>query len=93
MKYITILQTVLQLFPLLISAIKALEDAFPQAGLGGMKLGMIRSTLETAFSKATDISVKFAEIWPVLESVIAGIVTAANAAGVFKKKDAGGGQS
>lgn len=69
----------LQLLPSIISAIKAIEEFMPVDGAGKEKLEIIKKTLEIADSKS-------AEIWPMIERVVAVIVNTANRLGIFKKK-------
>jgi len=85
MKYLQIVQLILSLFPTLISAIKAVEDAIPGSGHGEQKLAMVRAMLESAYEVSTDALGRFIDIWPALEKTIAGIVAAFNAVGLFKK--------
>ncbi|MCL4687489.1 MAG: hypothetical protein KJ007_02865 [Burkholderiales bacterium] len=85
MKYLEIAKLVLALFPVLISAIKAVEEAIPGQGNGEQKLAMVRGVLENAFKVATDVTVQFEALWPALAGVIGSVVTAFNASGIFKK--------
>lgn len=85
MKYLQLVQLILQLFPLLIQTIKAVEDAIPGNGNGEQKLAMVRAVLESAYGAATDAMGSFMDIWPSLESTIKAIVTAFNATKVFEK--------
>lgn len=82
---LNILRTVLTLLPLLIDAVRAIEAAMPQSGLGAAKLGVIRSTLEAAFSVAKDASVTFDQVWPVLETAVGAVVGVFNKVGIFNK--------
>lgn len=85
MKYLEIAKLVLALFPVLISAIKAVEEAIPGQGNGEQKLAMVRGVLENAFKVATDVTVQFEALWPALAGVIGSVVTAFNSSGIFKK--------
>jgi hypothetical protein len=82
---IELVKLVLSLLPLLVSAIKAVEEAIPGQGYGEQKLAMIRSIIEAAFEKGGGMLDSFGQAWPVLESTIGAIVRAFNATGVFKK--------
>lgn len=74
-QFLAIAKIILSLFPLVIQAVQALEAAFPQSGQGAVKLGLVKTTLESAYSIASDAEVEFEKIWPVLEKAIAGLVT------------------
>lgn len=82
---LAILKTVLTLLPLLIDAVKAIEAALPQSGLGTQKLSIIRSTLEATFRTANEVSVTFEQVWPALEATVGAVVNAFNRVGVFNK--------
>ena len=86
--YFTIIKTVLGLLPVVVEAVKAIETALPESGAGAQKLEIIKATLSSAYEVANDTVASFESIWPVLSSMIAAIVAAFNAAGVFKKKTA-----
>lgn len=85
MKFLSILKLVVSILPLLIDAIKAVEDAIPGAGKGEAKLAAVRSAMESSYKVSTDVQASFEEVWPVMENTVGGIVKGFNAAGVFKK--------
>jgi len=85
MKYLTIIKLVVSLLPVLIEAIKAVEEAIPGKGAGEAKLAAIRAIIEGVYATATDLGVTFGEVWPVLEKTISGLVAAFNKSGEFKK--------
>jgi len=85
MKFLTILKAIIALLPMVIEAIKAVEEAIPGQGKGEAKLAAIRAILEGAYAAAQDIGLTFSELWPALEKTIAGLVGAFNSAGVFRK--------
>ena len=85
MKYVALVKLILSLLPVLVEAIRAVEDAIPGEGKGELKLAAIRVVLESAYAVSTDAVGRFDDLWPALQSTIAGIVTALNKAGVFKK--------
>lgn len=60
---LTVVTTVLQLIPAVITAIKAIEDAIPGNGLGEQKLAAIRNILESA-----DATID--AVWPTIEKTI-----------------------
>ena len=69
--------------PILISAIKAIEEAIPGEGKGEQKLAAVRGILE-GITAATG-SANFAALWPMLEGVAKVLVTAFNATGIFSR--------
>lgn len=82
---IALIGLVAQLLPTLIAAIKAVEDAMPQAGQGAAKLEMVRGWCEAAYATVTGTTITFAQVWPALEATVKSIVTVKNALGEFKK--------
>lgn len=85
MKFLSVVRTIVALMPVLIQAIRAAEEAIPGSGKGEQKLVMIRGVLEAAYSAASDAENTFDEIWPAIQKAVGSIVSALNAAGVFKK--------
>ncbi|MGJ0515157.1 MAG: hypothetical protein ACR65O_05320 [Methylomicrobium sp.] len=85
MKFLSILKLVVSILPLLIDAIKSVEDAIPGVGKGEAKLAAVRSAMESSYKVSTDVQASFEEVWPVMENTVGGIVKGFNAAGVFKK--------
>lgn len=69
---------VLKMLPVIIAAIKAIEDAIPGNGKGEQKLAMLRQILELADGTITSL-------WPTIESVVKVLVKTFNDTGVFKK--------
>lgn len=69
---------VLKMLPVIIAAIKAIEDAIPGNGKGEQKLAMLRQILELTDSTITNL-------WPTIESVVKVLVNTFNDTGTFKK--------
>jgi len=86
MKFLQIARLIISMMPILISAIKAAEDALPGKGKGEQKLAMVRGMLESAYGAATDAESTFDEVWPAIQKAIASIVAAFNAVGELDKK-------
>ena len=72
-----VLIQIVQLVPVLITAIKAIEDAIPGKGVGEAKLAAIRGILEQADAAYT-------ELWPKLQGVVGVLVGLFNAT-IWKK--------
>lgn len=70
---------VLKYLPVLINAIKAIEEALPASGKGAEKLDFVKGILESAY----DGGKKFEEVWPKFESTIALAVKFFKRTGVF----------
>lgn len=73
------------LLPLILQLVRELEQAIPDTGRGGEKLAQIREILQRVFATLTGLTVTFDQIWPTVQALIAGIVAAFNATGVFRK--------
>lgn len=85
MQFLTTLKIILELVPMIITAIKAIEEAIPGQGSGEQKLALIRTVLESGYTSAKDATVAFEQVWPVLATVIETLVKTFNNTGVFKK--------
>ena len=70
--------TVLKLLPVIIEAIKAIEQTLPGQGSGEKKLALLREVLEVTDSSVT-------ALWPTLSKVVDVLVKTCNATGVFQK--------
>lgn len=83
MNFLEVFKIIAQLLPLIIQAIKAIEEAIPGAGAGEQKLAAVREILEsvTEFAGGEAIS----QIWPTLQKVISSLVALFNKTGVFGK--------
>ncbi len=85
MSFLTILQIVLALLPLIIEAIVAVEKLIPEKGSGETKLAIVKAVFESA-QEAEGVEPEAAqEVWPVAESLIGRVVGIFNAVGIFKK--------
>lgn len=82
MNFIEIFKIIVSLVPLLIQAIKAVEEAIPGQGAGEMKLAAVREMLEAASTFAGDT---LDDIWPAIEKVIGSLVNLFNGTKVFSK--------
>lgn len=69
---------ILQLVPVLISAIRGVEELIPEGGKGKEKLALIEQIMTVSYEGISDI-------WPTLQRVIAAIVSTANSVGLFNK--------
>lgn len=85
MQFIEILKLIISILPLLIEAITTVENAIPGKSNGEAKLAVIKSVIETVYQSSNDISVKIDKLWPAVQSVISGLISAFNSTGLFKK--------
>jgi hypothetical protein len=69
---------IIQLIPLILQLVKAVEDSIPEGGKGKDKLAFIHTVL-------TDACPQIADIWLTVEKIITSTVALYNATGVFKK--------
>lgn len=77
MNWLAIIE-IMKLVPALIAAIKAIEEAIPETGVGSEKLKAIHDMLAA-------ISLNVDQYWGAIEKVIGVIVTLFNKTGVFPK--------
>ncbi|MBI2818141.1 MAG: hypothetical protein HYX72_14495 [Acidobacteria bacterium] len=82
-----ILLLTLKLFPLLLSAVRAVEDAIPLPGQGKRKLGLVLDILKSAYDTGDELLREFPwqRVVQIAEPMVARIVLSLNELGVFKK--------
>jgi hypothetical protein len=83
--FITILQLIAQIYPVIVQTIKAIEESIPVSGMGSAKLQLVKSTLESAYKSMEGAQVTFEQLWPTVQVIVSSVVAMYNAAGVFKK--------
>lgn len=81
MSVLETIRLVVSLLPAVIELIDAIEKAFPQGGQGAQKLELVRSALQSSYSISQSVSASFEQLWPALQTVIAGVVSLKNATG------------
>jgi len=74
--------TIVKLIPVVIAAVKSIEELIPVSGAGKQKMDLVLTTVKDAFDTVTTA---WPTIQPILEKLIAGIVALANEFGIFKK--------
>ena len=81
------LLTVLKLLPLLLTAVKAVEEAIPLPGQGKKKLDLVLDVLKSAYDASTDLAASFSyeKLVALVVPMIARIVDLHNALGLFRK--------
>lgn len=78
---------ILRVFPLVLTAVKAVEDAIPLPGQGRKKLDLVLDVLKQAFDASEELSraFTFEKLLAVVVPMIAKIVELNNALGLFQK--------
>lgn len=72
------IRLILQLLPAVIRAVKEIEELFPEAGMGPMKLALVREALVAVSDTAGDML-------PLIEKLISAVVRVFNELGIFKR--------
>lgn len=86
MQFLTIVKTILSLFPLIVQAITTVEAQVSISGQGAAKLDLIKQVLSGSAEISDDMSNgKFDQVWPAVQKTIGAVVGLFNATGVFKK--------
>ena len=83
MNFLLILKLVVQLLPMLIDAVKAIEAAVPSAGQGSVKLEAVKNLVTSVADIAGDVDAK--NLSSALDKAISLVVTLLNKTGVFSK--------
>jgi len=84
MKFLQIVRILLEMLPIVIQTIKAVEEALPGQGKGEAKLALVRSALEAAYAIADDVEFSFENLWPQIKFIIDKTVGIFNSTGEFK---------
>ena len=81
------LTVILKLFPVILTAVQAVEEAIPIPGQGRKKLDLVLDVLKQAFDASSDLSQSFSweNLVAVVVPMIAKIVDLHNALGLFQK--------
>lgn len=77
MNWISSVKAILELLPVIIVALKAIESLLPEAGRGADKLALVRDIVEGVNDDAR-------KNWPAIETAISKIVAFFNKVGIFK---------
>lgn len=78
------IKLLVQLLPILIEAIKVIEEAIPGTGAGEQKLSVVRSIFESVYETLPDIEVPLDTLWRTVQSLTSRLVFVFNSTGVFK---------
>ena len=78
---------ILKLFPLILGAVKAIEEAVPLPGQGQKKLDAVLNVVEQAYEGSTELSQSFSwdKLVAVVVPMIGSIVNLHNELGLFAK--------
>ena len=78
---------ILKILPLLLAAVKAVEEAIPLPGEGHKKLELILEVLKAAYDGSTELANQFSfqRLAAIVVPMIAKIVALHNALGLFQK--------
>ena len=79
---------ILRIFPLLLVAIKAVEEAIPLPGQGKKKLDLVLDVLKSAFDASADLTASgfsWEKLITIVVPMIEKIVALHNALGLFQK--------
>jgi hypothetical protein len=81
------LTVILKLFPVILTAVQAVEEAIPIPGQGRKKLDLVLDVLKQAFDASSDLSQSFSweNLVAVVVPMIAKIVDLHNELGLFTK--------
>jgi hypothetical protein len=81
------LLAILKLFPLVLAAVRAIEEAIPLPGQGKKKLDLVLDILKTAYDGGPDLAKEFTweKLVALVVSMITRIVGLHNELGLFQK--------
>ncbi len=78
---------ILKIFPLVLAAVQAVEEALPIPGQGKKKLDLVLDVIKSAYDGSSELSKQFSwdKLVAVVVPMIAKIVDLHNALGLFQK--------
>ena len=78
---------ILQIFPLVLAAVQAVEQAIPLPGQGNKKLELVLDVVKSGFDSSADLTKQFSwqKLLTVVVPMIAKIVDLHNVLGLFQK--------
>ena len=78
---------ILRIFPLVLAAVQAVEQAIPLPGQGNKKLELVLDVVKSGFDASADLARQFSweKLLSVVVPMIARIVALYNALGLFQK--------
>ncbi len=78
---------ILQIFPLVLAAVQAVEQAIPLPGQGNKKLELVLDVVKSGFDASADLTKQFSwqKLLTVVVPMVAKIVDLHNALGLFQK--------
>ena len=78
---------ILKIFPLVLAAVQAVEEAIPLPGQGNKKLELVLDVLKSAYDGSKDLAKQFSwdKLIALVVPMIAKIVDLHNALGLFQK--------
>jgi hypothetical protein len=84
---LTVIKLLLSIAPDLVALIKKLEELWPDGGLGKAKLSIIKEYMAGAWTVAEGVLPDFEKVWNKVETIISGVISILNTAGIFKKTE------
>lgn len=75
----------LELVPIIIGAIRAIEAAIPESGQGAAKLAALRLAIQAGYDSVQDVLGAFDDVWPRIEALVRALVDRFNATGLFAR--------
>ena len=78
---------ILRIFPVVLAAVKAVEEAIPLPGQGKVKLDLVLDVIKSAFDASTELTASFSfeKLLTLVVPMIERIVALHNALGLFQK--------
>jgi len=84
-QFLATLKLILSIVPAILELMTQLEKLFPAGGQGQAKLEIVKTTVQSLWTGATDAIPAFEDAWPKIQAIISGIVGVLNTFGIFKK--------
>jgi hypothetical protein len=82
-RFLQVLELAVKLLPMIVAAVKAIEDAAPVAGQGPSKAELLKAMIDAAYEAGGDDLPPLASILGLVDKLTGGIVALFKRAGIF----------
>jgi hypothetical protein len=83
-RFLQLLELAVKLLPMIVAAVKAIEDAVPVAGQGPSKAELLKAMIDAAYEAGGEDLPPLASVFGLVDKLTGGVVALFKRAGIFK---------
>jgi len=83
-RFLQLIEMAVKLLPLVVAAVKAIEEAAPVSGQGPLKAELLKSMVDAAYATGDDDLPPLSSVIALVNRLTAGVVALCKQAGIFK---------